>query len=134
MADDVLVRIRTALDRGNIDEARDALRDLDREAGRASGSIASGFRKAGAVIAGALSVSAFTAFLKSGIDLADGLNVVSLRTGITVENLSRLKFDAEQSETDFGDAYRRTATLIAETRQGRNRWIPARACIARLGR
>lgn len=54
-----------------------------------------------AAIGVGLSVAGLTRFVKSGIDAADQLGVVSKRTGVTVEQLSLLKFAAEQSETSF---------------------------------
>jgi hypothetical protein len=54
-----------------------------------------------AAIGAGVSVAAFSRLVKSGIDAADQLGVVSKRTGVAVEDLSALKFAAEQSETNF---------------------------------
>jgi hypothetical protein len=54
-----------------------------------------------AAIGVGLSVAAFARFVRSGIDVADQLNTISKRTGVAVEDLSVLKFAAEQTETNF---------------------------------
>lgn len=63
--------------------------------------IDSSFRNLGRGLVAGLSVGAFASFVKSGIDAAEQLSVVSKRTGIAVEDLSVLKFAAEQSDTSF---------------------------------
>lgn len=52
-------------------------------------------------IAGALSVGAFAAFVKKGIDAADELSVLAEKTGSTVEALAGLKFAAEQNDASL---------------------------------
>ena len=54
-----------------------------------------------AAIGVGLSAAAFTRFVSAGIDVADQLNTISKRTGVAVEDLSVLKFAAEQSGTNF---------------------------------
>jgi hypothetical protein len=54
-----------------------------------------------AAVGAGLSVAAFARFVRSGIDVADQLNTISKRTGVAVEDLSVLKFAAEQTETNF---------------------------------
>jgi hypothetical protein len=68
---------------------------------RSARGIHSSFRTLGAGLVAGLSVGALVSFVKSGIDAADQLGVISKRTGVTVEQLSVLKFAAEQSETSF---------------------------------
>jgi hypothetical protein len=48
-----------------------------------------------------LSVGSLAAFLKSGIDAADGLNKLSQKVGVTVESLSALKYAAELSDVSL---------------------------------
>lgn len=48
-----------------------------------------------------ISVGGIARFAKSALDMADQLNAVSKRTGIAVEQLSALKFSAEQSGASF---------------------------------
>lgn len=52
-------------------------------------------------LAGALSVGAFAAAVRSSIDLADSLNDLSKKTGASVEQLSGLRLAAEQSGTSL---------------------------------
>jgi hypothetical protein len=54
-----------------------------------------------AAVGAGISVAAFARFVRSGIDVADQLNTISKRTGVAVEDLSVLKFAAEQTETNF---------------------------------
>jgi hypothetical protein len=54
-----------------------------------------------AAIGAGVSVAAFARFVRSGIDVADQLNTISKRTKVSVEDLSVLKFAAEQTETNF---------------------------------
>jgi hypothetical protein len=54
-----------------------------------------------AAIGAGVSVAAFTRFVSAGIDVADQLNTISKRTKVSVEDLSVLKFAAEQSDTSF---------------------------------
>jgi hypothetical protein len=58
-------------------------------------------RAAALKLGAGLSAALFARFVKSSIDAADQLGVVSKRTGVAVETLSELKFVAEQSETNF---------------------------------
>ena len=57
--------------------------------------------KAFAAIGAGLSVAAVTAFVKSGIDAADALNDMSLKTGIAVEKLAGFQLATRQSGTDM---------------------------------
>jgi len=52
-------------------------------------------------LAGALSVTAFTHWIKSSIDAADQLYKLSQKTGAAVEDLAGLKFAAEQNEVSL---------------------------------
>ena len=106
MLDDVIIRIRTALERGGIAAAELELLKLEgvaKEASAAGNALGIDYEKAGRRIASAavIGAGALTLFLKKGIDLAAGLNIVSERIGVSVEDLSRLKFAAEQSGTNF---------------------------------
>lgn len=105
MAEDVLIKIRTALESGGIDAAKSSLIGLENQAKETAnaGKELSFYEKVGFRIAAGITVAttAFAAFIKKGIDTADQLNVVSKRVGVSVEELSRLKFAAEQTETNF---------------------------------
>lgn len=63
--------------------------------------LAGGVRNAFAAIGIGLSVGGLTAWVKSGIDAADQMNEVSKRVGMSVADLSTLKFAAEQSGGSF---------------------------------
>lgn len=68
-------------------------------------------------LTGALSVAAFTAAIKSSIDLADSLNDLSKRTGASVETLSGLRLAAEQSGTSLeaiANGSKKLATSLVE--------------------
>lgn len=58
--------------------------------------------KAGTLMAGALVVGAgaFTVMAKQAIDAADELDNLSMRAGVSVEELSRLSYAAKMSDTD----------------------------------
>ena len=61
------------------------------------------FANAGQVIGGGLATATvgITALTKSAIDLADQLNLVSQRVGVSVESLSTLGFVAKQSDVEM---------------------------------
>lgn len=73
--------------------------------GRQGEQMAGRLNKAFAVVKGSLagigaslSVGAFAAFVKSGIDAADELNKLSQKVGVTVESLSALQYAAKLSD------------------------------------
>ncbi len=82
-------------------------RDMGRAAQIANRELSKISKAAGTVrntlgsLAVGLSVAAVTRFVKSGIDMADHLNAIAKRTGIATEQLSALKFAAEQSGGSF---------------------------------
>ncbi|MGH6782996.1 MAG: hypothetical protein ACREBP_00020, partial [Sphingomicrobium sp.] len=76
-----------------LDSAKRGLRGLSDQADH----VRRGMRALGA----GLSAGALLAFAKSGINAAEQLSVISKRTGVAVEDLSVLKFAAEQSDTSF---------------------------------
>lgn len=106
MPSDVLIKIRTALEGGGIDAAKRSLGGLETSSNKASAAgtdLGVNYARVGRQIATGISIrtAALGAFIKKGIDTADQLNVVSKRVGISVESLSRLKFAANQTETNF---------------------------------
>lgn len=59
------------------------------------------FNNLAGTLGGALTVTAFSGFMKKSIDLQDNLAVLSEKTGTTVEALAGLKYAAEQNDTSL---------------------------------
>ncbi|MGZ8916228.1 MAG: hypothetical protein ACXW1Z_24365, partial [Methylobacter sp.] len=68
--------------------------------------------KAFSAIGAGLSIAAVTAFVKEGIDAADALNDMSLKTGIAVEKLAGFQLATKQSGTDM-DAFTSAANKLS---------------------
>jgi hypothetical protein len=56
---------------------------------------------AAGTLAGAVTITAMAAFIKSNIDAADSLHQMSIRTGTAVEDLAGLKYAADQNDTSL---------------------------------
>ena len=68
-------------------------------------------------LAGALSATAFTGFIKSSIDTADMLSKLSQKTGTSVEALAGLKFAADQNGTSL-ESVANAGKKLAVTMEG----------------
>lgn len=81
--------------------AKETAKAFDRAVAGLTGSIKAAALQMGAALAAAFTVDALKDFVKAGIDVADKINEVAKKTGITTEALSGLKFAAEQSGLSF---------------------------------
>jgi hypothetical protein len=84
--------------------------DLNRFQSRAE-SMSSRVNSALGAIGVGLSFAGLASFIKSGIDAADGLNDMSLKTGIAVEKLAGFQLATEQAGTDM-DAFTAAANKL----------------------
>ena len=82
---------------GQIDTINNRLSGFQRNAE----TISSRVSKAFGLIGVGVSIAGMTAFVKSGIDAADTLNDMSIKTGIAVEKLSGFQLVTKQSGTDM---------------------------------
>jgi methyl-accepting chemotaxis protein len=111
MASDTTIRISA------IDQTREAFQSVQRNIGGMQNSL----KGMAGPLAAAFSVAAIGTFAKSIIDTADALGDLSERTGITVEELSRLGNAAElngSSTTEFNDAIQKFQKSLAEAQKG----------------
>lgn len=74
--------------------------------------VSSRVNKAFSALGAGLSVAAITEFVKQGIDAADALNDMSLKTGIAVEKLAGFQLATKQSGTDM-DAFTLAANKLS---------------------
>lgn len=65
------------------------------------GSVASGFKSAFGVLGATLSVGALASFAKSGIDAADSLAKMSVRTGVATRDLASFQLAADSADTSM---------------------------------
>lgn len=93
---------------GQVDRA---VAQLDRFQQRAQATTSLVNKAFGALGVG-LSVAGLVSFVKSGIDMADALNDISLKTGIAVENLAGFQLVTKQSGTDM-DAFTMAANKLS---------------------
>ena len=121
---------------GDVSQLR---KDMD----RASGIVDSAMREIeGAVslakkaflgLGAGLSVGAFAAFAKAGIDTADSMNQLAAKTGLAIEDLSKYAYAARQADLDQGQlagGLQKFATLLTKAQQGLK---SAQDTLARLG-
>ena len=95
-------------------------RSLDGLNNRAS-ALASGFKASLGALGIAVSGGALIAFAKQGIDAADALNDMSIRTGVAVKDLASFKLAAEQSGTSLDSVAKGVSKLtksIGEAERG----------------
>lgn len=81
----------------SIDKATADLNKFQSNASRVAGQIKNSF----GFLAAGLSMAGFTAFVKSSIDLADNLNDLSQKLGVSVEKLAGYRLAAESSGTSM---------------------------------
>ncbi len=106
-----------------------SLDGLDRRASAAAAGLKSAFGAMGA----ALSVGALASFAKSGIDAADAMNDMSLRTGVAVKTLAGFKLAAEQSGTDLDSMAKGIQKLTLSMGQAEAGSKEQAAALTRLG-
>ena len=94
-----LGRVERAADRS----ARDTARSYDRAMSGIASSIKSAALQMGAALAAAFTVNALKDFVGSAIEVADKIKEISIKTGVTTESLSGLRFAAEQSGVKFDE-------------------------------
>lgn len=110
-----VARFSTQLDRATQDMSR-FQQSIESGASKAKTAMAS--------LAGAISVGAITAFVKSGIDAGDALNDLADRTGIVVEKLAGLQLAAKLSDTDmqaFSGSVNKLSIYIAKNAESMQR-------------
>jgi len=111
MASDTTIRISA------IDQTREAFQSVQRNIGGMQNSL----KGMAGPLAAAFSVAAIGTFAKSVIDTADALGDLSERTGITVEELSKLGNAAAlngSSTEEFNDAIQKFQKSLAEAQKG----------------
>lgn len=94
---------------------------------------AAGLKTAFGAIGATLSVGALASFAKAGIDAADAMNDLSLRTGVGVETLAGYKLAAEQSGTSLealGKGIQKLSVAMGEAEGGSKEKA---AALTRLG-
>jgi hypothetical protein len=89
------------VERAAAKSAKETAASFDKAVSGLTGSIKGAAGKIGASLAAAFTVNALKDFVKAGIDVADQINEVGKKTGISTEALSGLKFAAEQSGVSF---------------------------------
>lgn len=89
------------VERAAAKSAKETAASFDKAIGGLTGSIKSAAINMGAALAAAFTVNALKDFVKAGIDVADQINEISKKTGVSTEALSGLKFAAEQSGVSF---------------------------------
>lgn len=107
---------------GQVDRVVDQLNRFQQRAETMSSRV----NKAFSMLGVGLSVAGVVSFVKSGIDAADALNDMSLKTGIAVEKLSGFKLVTEQSGTNM-DSFTAAANKL-NVEMGKNS-----AAFAKLG-
>lgn len=81
-------------------EMKRATTSLDKF-GKKGDSIAAGFKSAFGVLGATLSVGALASFAKSGIDAADSLAKMSVRTGVATRDLASFQLAADSADTSM---------------------------------
>lgn len=84
-----------------LDKATNDMNKFQSNSARMSANIGKSFAGIGAALGGALSVAAFSGWIKGSIDAADELSKLAQKTGTAVEELAGLKFAADQNGTSL---------------------------------
>ena len=107
-----VAKLRADMDRG-VSLVEGAMGQINRAVGTAKAAFAG--------LGVGLSVAGIASFVKGGIDAADALNLLSSKTGIAVEDLSKYAYAARQADVDQGAlaaGLQRFATLLSKAEQG----------------
>jgi hypothetical protein len=134
MADPNLkIRISTQADVEGAEKAERALRDVDKAASRVESAGKKALAAAGAYAAGALSASAITSEVSKAIDLADRLQDVSEKLGVSAVRLQAIGNVAETSGSSLSGLSDALNFLIKSSQSASTGNKDLEATFARLG-